>query len=173
MQKKLDPDVLSVREITDVQLRPDAEDDFELIMAWRSHPQIYKHFYIQNSPLTWEEHINFWKSRKDRKDWLILFKENDKSRKVGTINVSNLSNNFPEIGVLIGEITLWNRGVAKKAVRIILDWLHNRGYKGGNAKVSVENVTSQRLFEDLAFKKQKAIRDGKEWLYQIKFHNEI
>lgn len=154
-----------------IRLEEAKSDDLELIMAWRSNPEIYRYFYIQNSPLTWDEHIKFWKSRENRIDWMILYKQNKEWRKVGSVNAKNLSGKTPEVGVFIGETTLWGKGLGKKAVSLVLDWLSEKGYKGAEARVSVENVGSQKLFEGCNFLRDKVISDGKEWLYSVKLTN--
>ena len=171
-QTSLSHKIISTVDFKDIKLRDVIEDDLELIMAWRSNPQTYKYFYVQDSPLRWEEHIAFWESRKERKDWIILFKQNRKWRKVGSVNACNLSDNYPEVGVFIGEITLWGKGLGKKAVGLILNWLHKNGYNGAKAKVSKENKSAQKLFEGCNFLRQKSIRNGKEWLYLVNFSNE-
>ncbi len=164
----LKPVILQKNEIT---LIPATGDELELIMAWRSHPEVYRYFFHQDSALKWEEHYQFWTSRKDRIDWMINYTEGGFRRKVGCVSVSNLSTNTPEIGVLIGEITLMGKGVGKTAVGLVVDWLERMEYSQVHAYISKKNIASQRLFSSLGFKFSAEIHDGKEWVFLKSFED--
>lgn len=153
----------------DIKLIEATKDDLELIMGWRSNPLIYKYFYHQNAPLKWDEHITFWESRKNRIDWIINLRYNSHWRKIGSINISKLTDEKPEIGLFIGELTSWGSGYGKKAVKLALKYLKNTNYTGATASVSKENIGSQKLFEQLNFKRTSSIKLDKEWLYTIEF----
>lgn len=149
----------------DIKLRQATETDLELIMAWRSHPEVNKHFLIQDGPLLWDEHYRFWQSRKDRIDFMIMYNDGTRFRLVGTVNVSNLSSN-PEIGILIGEITLMRKGIGKKALALVLEWLSMKGYEKAFAKISKFNEPSIRLFKALGFEPLENKGEESEWIYQ-------
>lgn len=127
------------------------ENDLELIMAWRSHPKVYQFFKQQNGPLTWSEHFNFWNNRKNREDFIIEYHEGKKWRKVGSVNVSNLDTEDPEIGIMIGEITLQGKGVGSKATMLSLRYLKQRGYAKVFASIHRSNISSRKLFEKFDF----------------------
>jgi len=150
-------------------LRQATENDLEVMMAWRSHPQIYKYFYLQDTPLKWHEHYNWWKSRTNRVDWIIVLIDSDNStiqRMVGSINVSKLDTKNPEIGIYIGEITMWGRGLARTSILLVLRWLKSMGYKRACARVMSENARSIKLFTSLGFKLKGESRPG-EYLYEV------
>lgn len=157
--KKIDGDSkIIIRQITD--------NDLELLMAWRSNPLIYKFFYIQKEPLKWEEHYSWWMSRENRVDWIILLRENNTIRKVGSVNVSQLNTDNPEIGILIGEFFLWGKHIGRHSVSLVLKWLKNIGYKKAHARILENNIRSIKLFESLGFKKTKKGREN-EWIYEV------
>ena len=133
--------------MNDVEIRIATDDDLELLMAWRSNELVYKYFAAQKKPLTWQEHINFWRLRKNRQDWIIYYL----GRKVGSVNATFLDTDCPEIGILIGELTLWGSGVGGKAVSLVLEWLKENNYKMAQAIIMPENTASRRLFEKLCF----------------------
>lgn len=126
-------------------------DDLELVLAWRSNPEVYEHFRKQDGPLEWNEHLSWYGSRDtDRHDYVIRYQ----GRRVGTISLDPDSN----VGVCIGEVSLWGEGIGSEAV----EWLceqHDR--EAFFAEIDVENETSRRLFESCGFSVHE--RDG-EWL---------
>lgn len=138
-------------EVGTVRLRELNEADLELLLAWRSNPQVYQYFSSQTGALVWADHFTWWCTRKHRKDWIILLSENNHERRVGSLNVSRLETGSPEIGLLIGETTLWGQGVASRALRFALTWLKGEKYESAQAKIHPKNVASVRLFEREGF----------------------
>jgi len=137
-----------------VSLAPLTSVDLELLLAWRSHPDIYNYFKIQSGPLVWEEHQSFWLKRTHREDFLILLQEEDQTRKVGSINISKLNTEYPEIGVLVGELSIQGKGVGKKAVRLALNRLKELGHNKARVEINSKNHPSVRLFTTLGFVKE-------------------
>lgn len=151
-----------------IHLTPVTDDDYELIMAWRSHPEVYRHFSQQTGPLEWNEHYRFWTNRRDRIDWIINYDDGKRPRKVGSINVSSIASQRPEVGIFIGEISLMGRGIGKMALSLVIDWLENEGYNMAYAKISKQNIASQKLFASCGFKKTGEI-DETNLIYTIEF----
>ena len=131
-------------------------------MAWRSNPKLYKWFYEQNEPLEWREHYTWWKSRVDRIDWIIVYDGKFRKRDVGSVNVSKLESKYPEIGILIGEITLWGKGIGKKSLNLALNYLKENDYNGATANILKDNSRSEKLFKGLGFKKINDNKDDKK-----------
>lgn len=139
-----------------------SENDLELILAWRSHPEIFRFFRQQKGPLTWEEHVNFWKMRKNREDLIIKYQNDGKWRKVGTINFSKLDSKLPEVGILIGELTLHGKGVGLRALLLGLKLLKEQRYERVFAEINVKNAASTKLFKKAGFKLQDQDQ-SQEW----------
>lgn len=152
-----------------ISLREANDDDLELMMAWRSNPRIYSGFYLQSDPLTWQKHYAWWKSRRNRRDWIIVLQEGERARDVGSVNASSLDSDNPEVGIYIGEITAWGKGIARRAVSLALRWLQTAGYKKARASILTDNAASIRLFEALGFKQIGEGREG-EWIYELELH---
>lgn len=155
-----------VLESAPIQLQPATEEDLELLMAWRSHPDVYRYFCTQDGPLKWEEHCQFWNSRHDRVDWIIYLDDGNRKRKVGSVNATNLSNDIPEIGIYVGEVTLMGKGIGIRALSLVVQWLRTRGYSRVCARISKDNTPSQRLFASIGFEEKGEIHDGAEWIYE-------
>ena len=150
-----------------VLLKKIEDKDLELLMSWRSNPEVYKWFYIQKEPLKWKEHYSWWLSRKNRIDWIILYDGEFRIRKIGSINVSDMRSDTPEVGLLIGESSFWGKGVGKKAVKLALNYLREKRYKKACANVLDTNIASKKLFESLGFQSKGFHRD-REIHYEIK-----
>lgn len=149
-----------------ILLREANDDDLELMMAWRSNPIVYRGFYLQREPLKYEEHYTWWKSRRNRKDWIITFQCGEYTRDVGSVHVSSLDSDSPEVGVYIGEVTAWGRGFGRQAVSLVLTWLRAAGYKKARASILKDNATSIGLFEALGFKRISEEHEG-EWVCEL------
>lgn len=149
----------------DIEYRPATECDLELLLAWRSHPKLYENFYLQEGPLDWETHKEWWESREHRRDWIIIVNSEKRWRGVGSVNVTNLDTDVPEIGIYVGEITLWGNGVASDAVEFAVNWTRSQGYSAVKARVLEHNEASRQVFENLGFRKVGAAR-GNEFEYR-------
>jgi RimJ/RimL family protein N-acetyltransferase len=128
-----------------IQLKELEYSDLDILLAWRSNPDIYKN-YKNNRVIPWEEHKNWFYNRKNRIDWIILLDD----RRVGTLNIITLDT-YPEIGILIGDTTLWNRGIGTETVKLGINWLIQQKYDKVCATVKKENISSCKLWEKLNF----------------------
>ncbi len=144
-----------------IYLRLQRADDYPLTMAWRSHPLVYEGFYSQNEPLTWEEHISWVMSR--NRDWsafMVIYDE----RPVGYLNVTQLDHWEPEIGVYIGETTLWGKGVGREAVKLGLEYIKSKGKESCHTTILKSNTRALRLFKSLGFIETGEARGGEIWV---------
>lgn len=146
-------------------LRKATDSDLPIIMAWRSNPLLFSGFYTQTTPLSWEEHLKWWQSRnKDWRHFIIVLVEDMIMRDVGVVTVGQLDHWSPEIGYFVGEVSLWGKGVGKKAVSLALDWLKEKGYKYAHTTAPTSNIRSIKLLEGLGFKYLGKAREKEQWM---------
>lgn len=150
-----------------VDFRPVTQDDLELLIAWRSHPEVYAEF-DQDGPLKWESYHERWQSVTDHRDWIILVRESDHWRDVGVVEAYDLDSNTPEVAVYIGEIPLWGNGIGTEAVSFVVEWLSDWDYSGARARINETNIASRRVFEKLGFHSVDQTDDG-EHEYRLRF----
>jgi RimJ/RimL family protein N-acetyltransferase len=131
-----------------IKLKELEYSDLDILQSWRSNPDIYKN-YKNNRSIPWEEHIKWFYNRKNRIDWIIILD----GRRIGTLNIITL-NTFPEIGILIGDVTLWNKGIGLNAVKLGINWLKQQKYDKVCATVKKGNIASCKLWGRLGFKKE-------------------
>ena len=147
-------------------LRDISDSDLPLIMAWRSNPLIYQGFYTQKSPLVWHEHLSWWKSRPSSwKQFIITLIQDTHVRDIGVVSIGQMEYWEAEIGIYIGEVTLWGKGYGKQAVKLALDYLREHGFKYTRTTILDNNERSQRLFQSLGYKRIGEARIG-ESLYR-------
>jgi len=120
--------------------------DLELILAWRSNPLIYKWFYQQKGPLKWEDHFFHWSEKKPRKDWIIKYN----GRKVGSVFVVFMEG-IADVGIYVGEVTLWGKGIGNAALAQAVLWLRGQKYREARARINKENTVSKIVFEKAGF----------------------
>jgi RimJ/RimL family protein N-acetyltransferase len=138
-----------------VRVTPLERDDLELLLAWRSNPEIYRYFRKQDEPLHWDKHVSWFESRvAERYDFVIHYE----GRRVGVINIDQ----DDIVGIYLGDFSVHGQGIATKT----LNWLCDR-FEGRTplfAEIHGNNDTSKRLFRRCGF--QQADQDGK-WLKYI------
>ena len=147
-------------------LRKAEYNDLPLMMAWRSNPLVYKGFYTQTKPLEWEEHINYWNSR--NQDWhlfIVMYEE----RPIGIVGIGQTDHWSPEIGYTIGEVSLWGKGLGRKAVNLGIEWLRNHSRTNKHivafhTTIPKDNKRGLRLAKSLGLKISGDARKGEYWL---------
>jgi RimJ/RimL family protein N-acetyltransferase len=139
----------------EIDIRHAKVQDLELMLAWRSNPEIYRHFKKQDGPLEWSEHLDWFRSRhEDREDFIIEYK----GRRVGSVSVDEEG----YLGIYIGETAAQGNRIGEYAVkRIVEKYAGDRELK---AEIKEENEVSIALFESLGFKE---IGRENSW---IKYH---
>lgn len=132
----------------DINIRPMKLQDLELVIAWRSNPLVYRHFKEQEESFEWEEHLQWFSSRPEkRRDFIIEYK----GRRVGSVCIDE--NDFA--GIYIGEIKAQEKSIGSYALRWLCDKFSERELK---AEINEENRASRKLFEKCGFEEER--REG-------------
>ena len=143
-----------------VSLCEATQSDWELMLAWRSNPDLYQGFYTQDKPLTWDEHIKWIESRnKDWRTFIILYE----GRRVGIVTVANLDHWAPEVGFYVGEKNLWGKGIGKEAVGLGLEYIKSYDRDYARTTILNNNYRSIRLIKSLGFEYLGPAREGESW----------
>lgn len=149
-----------------ITLRSVADFDLRLIFEWRNNPLVYEGFYQQNKPLEWGEHRNWLASR--NKDWRILMVCMDYSFHIGVVTIGQLDHWCPEIGLYLGETSLWGRGYGTCALRLAIKWLQgyaetHRHIVGIHSTILNKNKASIAIFTKCEFKRLGVARKDESW----------
>lgn len=100
-------------------LRPMLIEDSEILVSWRNKFEILK-WMVTSEVISLESHINWYNNRKNRYDYMIIDKFNEKP--IGTLNYKIIKDGVAEAGKLIGNQKYWGRGYAKEAFKIWIDF---------------------------------------------------
>ena len=154
-----------------VLLRKALESDLRLILSWRNNPEVYRGFYTQGylkkGLLTWGEHLSWWHSRLSWKIWMVQVSDSRNLRDVGVVSMAQLDCWRPQIGIYIGEVTLWGQGIGRKALTLALDWLKMWQYYQVWTTILKDNTRAVAMFESAGFYRVGEGREG-EWEYRKK-----
>ena len=139
-----------------IRMRPVERGDLELLLAWRSNPEIYRHFRVQDEPLDWEEHVGWYESRSDnRYDFLIRYGK----RRVGVVSIDA----DDEVGIYIGDFSAHGHGIATAALEWICDRFADRTPL--TAEIHENNEPSKNLFKRCGFEKSAEEDDWIQYIY--------
>jgi RimJ/RimL family protein N-acetyltransferase len=140
-----------------VSVAPLEWGDLELVLAWRSNPEVYRYFRDQDGPLVWQDHVEWFESRDERQqDFVIRYG----GRRVGLVSLDD----DDTVGVYLGDVFARGEGVAKNAVRWLCDRFVDRAPLRAN--VRRDNNASKQLFERCGFEREEAINGWIRYVYE-------
>lgn len=138
------------------------EEDYKLLEKWYKEEEIYSHF--EQRILNYEEIVKKYYPRTLVDAKVPVFIIEYDSKPVGIIQYQIINeenkelynledNNSYEMDVFVGELNLHNKGIGRKSVKIMANYL----FKGKNADLVVmcplkENVNAIRCYEKVGFK---------------------
>jgi RimJ/RimL family protein N-acetyltransferase len=140
-----------------IRVSPLDDDDLELVLAWRSNPDIYRYFRDQDSPLVWSEHVRWYESRPtDRHDFVVHYD----GRRVGVVTIDTND----AVGIYLGDFSARGHGVATAALGWLCDRFHDR--EPLLAEIHRENESSLRLFERCGFRQRGRDEEWFKYAYE-------
>ncbi len=137
-----------------VRLRPLAATDGDLVVRWRSDPDVAWELFSERPP-TRGEHDSWFRglhARTDRREFVIIEKGAD--RPIGTIGLSAIDEQTgeAEYGILIGEPTARGKGLAREASDLILRHaFDDLGLASVRLELFADNAPALRLYRALGF----------------------
>jgi len=67
------------------------------------------------------------------------------------VYIGQLDNWKPEVGIVVGEVSLWGQGVGKKALILSIEWLKTNGYQACHTSILKDNERTIKMFESVGF----------------------
>lgn len=156
-----------------LRLREIQETDADLLVGWRTRPEVYRYF-VNAHPIRREEHLKwFWETYlpdADRIDWLGCKKENGNPVGVFGVKRVGMDGQTAELSYLL-DPREYHKGYAQEVLRALLEWSQNYGnVKTAIAEIHKENEASLRLIEKLGFAKKE--KRGSFLLYEKKLEGD-
>lgn len=132
-------------------LRGIDESDTEMIIRWRSDPEVYKYFKSPHK-ITREEHLAWfntsYKSNENRCDWMCI--ENDTGDRIGVFGLAR-EEGSAEINYMLAP-EAQHKGYATEAIKGLMDYSKTTWSVGKiTAEVHRDNMASVALVERLGF----------------------
>lgn len=95
----------------------------------------------------------------------VLLVIEERGRLIGECNYRKVSDGAAEIGIKICEADRQNRGVGRKALRMLIRWLFGNGYSKIVLDTNLTNTRAQHVYESLGFHKVRTNIDA--WRDQL------
>lgn len=144
----------------EVQILPLKRSDAFTSVHWRNNPKIWE--LTTNTPnklVTIEDELRWIeKVLSDRNS--VRFSIHYRNQYVGNIQLTEIKNRESYFGIFIGETKLWGRGIASKAILLILQYgFDNLQLKRIKLRVKVCHIKAYELYRKIGF--EEIERDSK------------
>lgn len=127
-------------------IRKASVSDAKQIVAWWNNGALMAHAGFPNGlEVTEKDVINTI-----NRGLLIIETDN---KLIGECNYHNVDNDVAEIGIKICELEYQNRGIGKKVLSMLIDWLFSNGYSKIILDTNLLNKRAQHVYESLGFHK--------------------
>ncbi|MBY6054752.1 GNAT family N-acetyltransferase [Cytobacillus firmus] len=144
---------MEYNDLKSIKIRPITIDDFNFVLKWsKDNSFCLANGWEQNRKE--EELFNWWLHCVNNisEDFIRLGVE-CKDRLIGYADLANIKDNSAELGIAIGESTLWGKGLGYTAALCMIDYASKkRGITSINAETHEKNFRSRKMLEKLGFK---------------------
>lgn len=155
-----------------LHLRDLTERDLPLLLAWRQDKEVMRYLPSAPGQMRWEAQWDWWIGRRNRVDrmveveyWRVSapdyyppYPVSTVGRPTRPIGVVHCDRETGEVGILMGERSLWGLGLGKQALGMLLEEVKEEPHIW--AVVHPENDRSFKLFRNLGFKDAGEGRNG-------------
>ena len=139
-------------------IRQAEASDAKQLAAWWKDGAVMAHAGFPHGLGTTEEDVV-----KGLGNGCMVIEEND--RQIGECNYRNVADGVAEIGIKICETDCQNRGVGRKVLSMLIDWLFRNGYSKIVLDTNLTNKRAQHVYESLGFRKVRTNIDS--WKDQL------
>lgn len=139
----------------DISVKPFGENDIHNKVEWINNPLNNKYLHY-TLPLEYQKTLEWFKKNKDNKNRLdgVIYYKDSPVGLVGLLGIDN-TNKKAEYYVCLGEQDAKGKGIAKIASKLLIKYAFEEiGLNKIYLYTEEENVSGQKLFERLGFKKE-------------------
>lgn len=135
--------------------------DAKQLAAWWNDGAVMAHAGFPNGLGTTEEEVI--EELGNGRTVILVIEES--GRLIGECNYRKVSDGAAEIGIKICEADRQNRGVGRKALRMLIRWMFGNGYSKIVLDTNLTNTRAQHVYESLGFRKVRTNIDA--WRDQL------
>ena len=145
-----------------IYLRPVNEDDLSgNYMRWLNDKEVTRFMAFGNSPITLGSMKDYLNKLRNDNNLLLAVIIADDDQYVGNIRIGPIDeyNKRSDIGIMVGDRSVWGKGIASSAMRLALDYsFHVLDLSKITLGVISGNVKAIKLFESLGFAREGCLR---------------
>jgi RimJ/RimL family protein N-acetyltransferase len=145
-----------------IRLRPVEEGDLPHFVAWLNDTDVrYWLAMSESPPLTLESEQEWYREMKDDSSSVVWCIESSEGRPIGDVGLHGIDKTHQraELGLFIGDKTLWGRGVGADAIRRVLRYAFGQlALRRVQLHVDEDNLRALRCYEKCGFVREGLLR---------------
>jgi RimJ/RimL family protein N-acetyltransferase len=144
-----------------LRMRTLTPDDVDLVLEWATDTEVVKNFSFFQTPATHERILSYINEKYESPADLLFAAFTTEGDYIGNAGLHEIDrvNDTARLGIIIGKREYWNRGYAREALGLLLDYAFTDGLIH---KVYVNffstNTRTLRLCEKLGFQREGLLR---------------
>lgn len=138
--------------INTLKIRPLSIDDYKTVLKW-SKDDTFSSANGWEKNRSEEELYRWWLHciSNESEDFIRMGIELEE-RLIGYADLACIKDNTAELGIAIGESTLWGKGIGSKSILCIIDYAFKKlGITIFNAESHEANIRSRKMLEKIGF----------------------
>ena len=141
--------------------------DMPLVLAWRSDKEVTKYMPSAPADPTWDSQISWWDSNDQRRKPHFIVEVGNRitARPVGVVH---LVCDTGEVGIYIGERSLWSKGIGTVALELLAQEASRLTELPLRALVHRDNNRSKKLFASCGYTCDGATGRNGQLVYVLK-----
>ncbi|QGM31319.1 GNAT family N-acetyltransferase [Bacillus sp. N3536] len=138
--------------IRSIKIRNLSIDDYEVVLNW-SKDDIFCSANGWEKNRSEEELYRWWlHCISNKSEDFVRMGIELKERLVGYADLACIKDNTAELGIAIGESTLWGKGIGTNSILCMMDYASKKlGITIFNAETHEENIRSRKMLEKIGF----------------------
>lgn len=141
-------------------LLPLESSDAEVVLEWVNNEEIVRNFQFFTGAISIEEEVRYIEDMEDSSTDLLLGII-EAGELIGTCGLHEIDfkNDTARLGVIIGKKEHWNKGYAREAICVLLDFAFSAaGLHKIYLNVFVTNQKSIRLYAEIGFQTEATLK---------------
>jgi diamine N-acetyltransferase len=144
-------------------LRAIERDDLPRYVAWLNNPEVNQHLKPP-TPFNLDDETDWYEAqRKDNTSLNLAITLTETGRHIGSISLMHLNqrDQGAELGIVIGETTMWGQGYGREAIHLLLDFaFYTFNLHRVYLRVDTNHLGGIRCYTQCGFIEEGRLRDN-------------